>query len=271
MTPRQIHAPARRRSHAFTLVELLVVIAVIGILAGLILPALAGARSRGQSITCLNNVKQLQTCWLMYVNDHNNYVPPNRSGKTNGIWRSTPDSWIGNSNARRDASSANIESGLLFKYGYDRALRTYHCPADTAEVGTPGGGSVLRTRSYSMSGCWGGRKSEVQTTVPRLEPTLKVSSLFVFIEEHEDSIDDAHFLTWPEPDDRWANLPSGRHAQSGILSFADGHVERWKWLWPKKFRPRESYWKKAENEQDLADLRRLQHACIDVKGYRHQN
>ena len=53
-----------------------------------------------------------------------------------------------------------------------------------------------------MSGCLGGRTNEVQNTILRATAIPNPSSLFVFVDENEDSIDDAHFLTWPEPDDR---------------------------------------------------------------------
>jgi len=66
------------------------------------------------------------------------------------------------------------------------------------------------------------------------------------------------------------NLPADRHNQSGTLSFADGHVERWKWRWPKQFRKKQSYWKRAENEADLADLRRLQTAILPVANFKPQ-
>jgi len=106
-----------------------------------------------------------------------------------------------------------------------------------------------------MSGCLGGRTNEVQNTVPRFSSIPLPTALFVFIDEDEDSIDDAHFLTWPEPDDRWVNLPAGRHGQTGVLSFADGHAERWKWKCAKQFKKKQSYWKRAENPADLADWR----------------
>jgi len=227
---------------------------------------------KAQSTVCLNNLKQLQTCWLMYVTDHNDAVPPNLSSNTAGIWHSTPDSWIGGSSAPYDTDTRAIEQGLLFRYDYNRSLQTYRCPGDRSRVRTVHGAELrqLRTRSFSMSGCLGGRESEVQSVVQRMGDIPKTAELFVFVDEQEDSIDDAHFLTWPSPDDRWVNLPAARHSQVGNLSFADGHVEHWRWKWRKTFKNKQSYWKQTENAADLADLRRLQAACLEVTEYRRQ-
>lgn len=57
------------RTRAFTLIEILVVIAVIALLVGILLPALGGARRAAQSVKCLSNTRQLTTAHTLYIND----------------------------------------------------------------------------------------------------------------------------------------------------------------------------------------------------------
>lgn len=75
---------------AFTLVELLVVVAVISILMSLLLPALRGARDKAQGLACAGNLKQVGLCFEMYSGDFGAYCPATYSGcgadPENGQW-----------------------------------------------------------------------------------------------------------------------------------------------------------------------------------------
>ncbi len=261
-------------SRGFTLIELLVVIAVIAILAALLLPALAKAKSQGQSISCMSNLKQLQYAWLMYTHDNNDSMPPNIDGSDGPtLTKALPGSWVVG-NALTDLTTSNIQNGLLYKYVNN--ANVYHCPADKSVVS--GNPSQPRTRSYSLS-CWlnfDDSQAGFSNETPARDPYMKTkytqltnpSEIFAFLDEHEQSIDDAVMIVDNPSRDSisqwvndWIDLPADRHNRGCSISFTDGHVVHWHWKWPKRFKAHaQSAASVSQDPQqnDLKDLRQLQ-------------
>jgi prepilin-type N-terminal cleavage/methylation domain-containing protein/prepilin-type processing-associated H-X9-DG protein len=209
--------------NGFTLIELLVVIAIIAILAGLLLPALAKAKQKAQATQCLNNIKQLQLCWQMYLHDNNDFMVVNHANPINSV-----DAWVIGS-ARLDNTTTNIENGLLFQY--NRSVKIYVCPADKyMTAGGLSGPGVPRTRSYSVSYCLGGDPG-TRAVMKKINEITNpgVSKQSVFWCEDPRSIDNGAFGVNASPSLTWQNLPTSSHNKAGSVSFADGHAESWKW------------------------------------------
>ncbi len=206
--------------HGFTLIELLSVIAVIAILAALLLPSLSKAKAHAVRISCLSNLRQLQTGWQMYVDENNGRLPSNATAGAVSL----PGSWI-TGNAKQDISTTNLESGTL--YPLVRSASVYHCPADGSKVQ---GTSFPHTRSYSMS-VWIGHTYNGLPTMTRFTQMIQPppARALVYIDEHEQSIDDGSFGLYAQGWWAWFNLPAHRHSCGCNLTFGDGHAEYWKW------------------------------------------
>jgi len=227
--------PKLRRRVGFTLIELLVVIAIIAILAAMLLPALARAKLKAQTNNCINNLKQLETCWFMYALDSSDRLVPNQANPANPPPPGGATSWIlGDMRNQVDATNTTLlKAGLLFSYS--SSVGIYMCPGQKESPRLPG---IIPVRSYSISDQMNGNAALNLPTYPvnkRLSdirhppPTLAAT----FVCESDYSMDDGDFALEVAPPNtvyEWRNAPSLRHQAGGTLAFADGHVEFWKYL-----------------------------------------
>ena len=95
-----------KTKNSFTLIELLIVVAIIAILAGLLLPALQASRNKARTLTCATNLKNLSLSAVQYADDWNDI---------NVGWHSASTKWTWYS--------------LLKPYGYDNR-NSLKCPVD---------------------------------------------------------------------------------------------------------------------------------------------
>jgi prepilin-type N-terminal cleavage/methylation domain-containing protein/prepilin-type processing-associated H-X9-DG protein len=226
-------------ARGFTLIELLVVIAIIAILAAMLLPALSKAKARAQDISCRNNLKQLQYCWLLYVDEHQDVMPPSNDwdGNGGGLIAKAPSWAVGD--AVHDLTTSNLVRGVLNPY--IRSLGTYRCPGDNNTVmGHP---EVPRTRTYqlsiSLNGSYDGRPMPPNERYHKVKASELTSpppvQVFTFLDPHPASADGSSFgvdiLAIGGPGDGWSSFPGEQHNRGCNAAFADGHVNQWRWRW----------------------------------------
>ena len=229
---------------AFTLVELLVIVALTGFFAMILVPACAHLRPDSQAMQCQNNLRQMARAWEMYSQDNGGKIVsayPQFGGFT-ATWCAGAAQTGGSAGSYTygGADPAGIQTGLLWPYV--KALGPYHCPTDHRIANAAGapfpGQPILRSISMNsfMDGTSLGANPPWTVTSPggSRDPNhpvyIKESEIkqpkqtFVFVEEDQVSINDGMLLVDVGGSLRLVDLPSRSHRFGYGISFVDGHA-----------------------------------------------
>jgi prepilin-type N-terminal cleavage/methylation domain-containing protein len=221
-------AEAKSNRSAFTLIELLMVIAIIGVIAALLLPALNRSKAAAMGAQCSNNHRQLILAWSMYVHDNNDQLP-------------ILEKWVaGNMQDPYYATNtwALVDPAQSALARYITVAQIYKCPGDP---------SVL-VRSVSMNnrmnptlpGLWLHGGGDLYNIFMKGQQIPSPSAIYVMTDERSDTINDSSLcvdmsntgnadgLGASHP--YWLiDYPAGYRDGSGRFSFVDGHVEGHHW------------------------------------------
>ncbi|MDH4238946.1 MAG: prepilin-type N-terminal cleavage/methylation domain-containing protein [Phycisphaerae bacterium] len=255
---------------AFTLVELLVVIAIIALLMALLMPALERAREQGMRAVCLNNLRQLVLAWNMYADENDGklvcgyieeggtFKPPTGHWGPGGMHENERP-WVlldwPAAGLTDDQMTQAIKQGAL--YHYTKSIKLYKCPNALAhEWRTYSVVDAMNTAKYD-----GGPMLKHRTDIRN--PTNRI----VFIENSGATPMGGWSIYYKQP--AWRDEPPVRHGDGGTLGFADGHSEYWKCKDPLTHTYNDTntgIWK-AINFPNSLDIPRMQRGVWGKLGY----
>jgi prepilin-type N-terminal cleavage/methylation domain-containing protein/prepilin-type processing-associated H-X9-DG protein len=243
----------RLSQNGFTLLEMLVVIAIIALLISILIPALEKAQEQSMRTHCAANLKNLTIAWTLYAGDNKGKLC---SGDTQSS--SQANSWVndgpmipGNDTG---GTPQAIKQGALWEY--TGQLESYRCKSDTSEL----------IRSYCISRAMNGAtctcKEDHVNPFRMMSEIVRISEKIVFVDaaSREKWIEGsfAPFQHTEPNEPTWYVRPSrtitARHAKGFNASFADGHC---KWIGYKDKRSVDlAYWRispelASGNNEDL--------------------
>lgn len=212
-------AKARRRA-GFTLVELLVVIALIAILASLLLPVLGKTKEAGRTAVCGSNIRQLAMAAAAYSLDNRGILPDFLQ-------------WL-------HAVPRDLSSGKL--YPYLTSKQVYLCPTDLVAIEAKPA-NTNRTFSYAMNCLLCHDDDTSKFIAPSQSLLLMEPNLGPY---------DTSGVVGPVVWMGTTNAISARHNNMGHLVFCDFHVERVKSAAAKKLEHSKRFWLPANTSDPLA-------------------
>lgn len=203
-----------KSAKGFTLIEVLVVVVIISILAGMLLPALGQSREKGREITCLNNLKQIGIAIDLYTHDWDEYTP-------------AAYKWVGMSTVGVIYASLN---------NYLNYSEVFWCPSSGNDRQWDGTGTIAKTEGVSYGfnwygtqydgsiGKWRGFFSSQQGAAGYSKNLIEVKApeqLIAVADSYHDNVHESTIAL----DGTVAYGPSGLHHGGSNVLFADGHVK----------------------------------------------
>ena len=220
------------RGQLFTLIELLIVIAIIAILSGMLLPALSGARERGREISCSGQMRGIGSSLQLYVMDFEDWYVPYcpQLDKTGRFGEVAKGSW----------------ASIFYDFGYLKQTRIYYCPSarpptEWPDYGINGSYSAIArpkekyTYKYIDYGySWkffgsGGTVQSAGSVLVKASRVKKPSQKITFAESRHNRQTDGFFIVDNRSTAEGNIAP--RHGSSNPdagtvnLTYADGHVD----------------------------------------------
>ncbi|CAA6677168.1 MULTISPECIES: prepilin-type N-terminal cleavage/methylation domain-containing protein [unclassified Lentimonas] len=196
---------------AFTLIELLTVLAIIGILAAILIPAVGKVRAKAQSANCMSNLRQLTAGALLYSSDHKGDMPTRQDLSEDGGPKSWPDTLGPYINVERiDGSFATTPSVKTCptQYAIYQQSRTYGI-------------------NYLLTNQQQGKSDRGPTNLLRMgrgdNGDTALSAIPYFMDGEMNAAGNWKiFRAWSEDEGNENNFP---HDGACNMSFLDGHVE----------------------------------------------
>ncbi len=140
----------RERQAGFTLIELLVTISIIGLLVGVLVPALSSARNQGRGAMCLSNLRQIGSAFTMYAQDFEDRAMPLAYWSFEDVGAGPVVYWWGTN----EASGVDYTRGFVWPYlqSPPRERSVFECPMQPWGSYKPQGAAKSITSTYGYNG-----------------------------------------------------------------------------------------------------------------------